>query len=121
MKELICIVCPRGCHLQVDEKNDYAVTGNACARGAAYGKAELTNPTRVLTSTVKVEGAMHRRCPVKTDAPVPKGKLFELVKLLDDVTLCAPVKVGQVIIENAADTGANIVSARTLDAVMKNG
>ena len=57
MKELICIVCPRGCHLRVDEANDYAVTGNSCPRGAAYGRAELTHPTRVLTSTVRIDGA----------------------------------------------------------------
>ena len=54
MKELICIVCPRGCHLTVDENNDYAVSGNFCKRGEKYGKAEVTNPVRVVTSTVKV-------------------------------------------------------------------
>ena len=53
MKELICIVCPQGCHLKVDEENGCAVTGNSCPRGAEYGKAELTHPTRVVTSTVK--------------------------------------------------------------------
>ena len=101
----------------MDETKDYAVTGNGCPRGAEYGKAELTNPTRVLTSTVKIDGAHHRRCPVKTDRAVAKGKLFELMALLDEVRLTAPVKVGQVIIENAADTGANIVCCKNLDAV----
>ena len=56
MKELICIVCPKGCHLQVDEQNDYQVFGNSCPRGAEYGKNELLHPTRVLTSIV------NRRC-----------------------------------------------------------
>ena len=56
MKELICIVCPKGCRLTVDEFNGYKVTGNACQRGAAYGYKELTNPTRVLTTTVKIQG-----------------------------------------------------------------
>ena len=56
MKELICIVCPKGCHLRVDEDNGYAVTGNGCPRGAEYGKIELTHPTRVVTSTVKLPG-----------------------------------------------------------------
>ena len=56
MKELICIVCPKGCHLQVDEQNDYQVFGNSCPRGAEYGKNELLHPTRVLTSIVKVTG-----------------------------------------------------------------
>lgn len=57
MKELICITCPKGCHLKVDEENGYAVTGNSCPKGEAYGKAELCHPTRVVTSTVK----WHRR------------------------------------------------------------
>ena len=61
MKELICIVCPNGCHLKVDEENGYNVTGNKCERGAEYGKAELLHPVRVVTSTVRIEGAACRR------------------------------------------------------------
>ena len=64
-REIICICCPRGCHLQVDPENDYNVTGNACPNGAAYGKEELTHPTRILTSTVRAEGGRYPRCPVK--------------------------------------------------------
>jgi len=114
MKELICIVCPKGCHLKVDETNDYAVTGNGCPRGAEYGKAELTNPTRVVTSTVRCHGASLPRCPVKTDGVVPKGKIFDVMKALDEVELTAPVTVGQVVIENVCGTGANVVAARTM-------
>ena len=54
MTELICITCPKGCHLSVDEKNDYAVTGNSCPRGVEYGKSELLHPVRVVTSTVRI-------------------------------------------------------------------
>ena len=63
MKELICIVCPNGCHLKVDEENGYNVTGNKCERGAEYGKAELLHPMRMVTSTVRIEGAPCRRLP----------------------------------------------------------
>ena len=73
MKEVICTCCPKGCHLQVDEANDYKVTGNGCPNGIAYGKEELTHPTRIITSTVPAEGGLHPRCPVKTSKPVPKG------------------------------------------------
>ena len=73
MKEVICICCPKGCHLQVDEQNDYAVTGNGCPNGIAYGKEELTNPTRIVTSTVRAAGGLHPRCAVKTTLPVPQG------------------------------------------------
>lgn len=114
MKELICIVCPRGCHLRVDEANDYAVTGNSCPRGAAYGRAELTHPTRVLTSTVRIDGAIHRRCPVKTDRAVPKEKLFEIMDALNGVTLTAPVALGQIVLENVAGTGANVMATRAM-------
>ena len=55
MKEVICTCCPQGCHLQVDEANDYKVTGNGCPNGIAYGKEELTHPTRIITSTVRAE------------------------------------------------------------------
>ena len=72
IKEVICICCPCGCHLQVDPQNDYNVTGNACPNGAAYGREELTHPTRILTSTVRVEGGLYPRCPVKTAQAVPK-------------------------------------------------
>lgn len=114
MKELICIVCPKGCHLKVDEENGCAVTGNGCPRGAEYGKIELTNPTRVITSTVRVTGASHPRCPVKTDRAVPKGLIFAAMAALDGVTLAAPVRVGQTVVENVCGTGANFVATRDL-------
>lgn len=114
MKELICIVCPRGCHLKVDERADWAVTGNGCARGAEYGRIELINPTRVLTSTVRCTGGAHPRCPVKTDQPIPKGLLRAAMAALDGVTLTAPVVSGQVVVENVCGTGANVVTTRAL-------
>lgn len=114
MKELICIVCPRGCHLKVDEENGFTVTGNACPRGVEYAKAELTNPTRVVTSTVRCEGGAYPRCPVKTAAPVPKGKIADVMRALDAVTLTAPVAVGQVVLENVCGTGVDVVATRNL-------
>lgn len=114
MKELICIVCPKGCHLKVDEEKAYAVTGNGCPRGAEYGRNELTNPTRVVTSTVRCEGGTHPRCPVKTDRPVPKGRIFEVMNALEGITLTVPVAVGQIVIENVCGTGANVVAARNM-------
>lgn len=114
MKELICIVCPKGCHLKVDEEKDYSVTGNGCPRGAEYGRIELTNPTRVLTSTVRCIGGPHPRCSVKTDRPIPKGLIFDCMRVLDSITLTAPVKIGQVVVENVCGTGANFVATRDM-------
>ena len=114
MTELICIVCPQGCHLKVDEDNGFAVTGNGCPRGAEYGKVELTAPTRTVTSTVRCEGGVHPRCPVKTDRPVPKGSVFSVMEALEGISLAAPVRVGQMVIENVCGTGANVVATRDL-------
>lgn len=114
MKELICIVCPRGCHLKVDEANGYKVTGNSCPRGEQYGKAELKNPVRVLTSTVRIEGGLHRRCPVKTNGAIPKGKIREVMALLNGVTLKAPVAMGQTVIKDVCRTGIDLVTTRDI-------
>ncbi|NLJ30207.1 MAG: DUF1667 domain-containing protein [Clostridiales bacterium] len=114
MTHLICIICPKGCHLNVDEQNGYAVTGNGCPRGAEYGKKELTNPTRVLTSTVKIKGGLHRRCPVKTDRAIPKGLMFDAMKLLNGVELSAPVRRGDVVLADLLGTGANLVVTKSM-------
>ena len=116
MAELICIVCPKGCHLTVDESRDYAVSGHSCPRGEAYGKAELTHPTRTVTSTVRLAHGAHPRCPVKTDRPVPKALVPEVMRALDGVTLTAPVRIGQVVIEHICGTDANVVATRDLNA-----
>ena len=114
MKELICIVCPKGCHLTVDEENGYAVSGNNCPRGEEYGKNEVIAPKRTITSTVKVSGGLYPRLPVKTDKPIPKELIFEAMKLLDEVELTAPVKVGDVVIENVLGTGASFIATRNM-------
>ena len=114
MTELICIVCPTGCHLKVDEEKDFAVTGNGCPRGAEYGKKELTNPTRVITSTVRVEGGTIRRASVKTSSDIPKGKIFEAMRLLDNVTLQAPVHMGDVVVHDILGLGVDFVATKNV-------
>lgn len=114
MTHLICIVCPKGCHLNVDEENGYRVTGNGCPHGAEYGKEELVSPTRVLTSTVRISGASHRRCPVKTDRPIPKGKLFEAMAQLNRIELTAPVHRGDIAQADLLGTGANLIVTKDM-------
>ena len=114
MKDLPCIVCPRGCRLRVDEDRDYAVTGNGCPRGAEYARAELTAPTRVVTSTVRCVGGSYPRCPVKTDCPIPKGEIQAVMAALAAVQLTAPVQLGQVVLADVCGTGANIVATRAM-------
>lgn len=114
MKELICIVCPKGCHLRVDENDNYRVEGHGCPRGEEYGRKELTAPTRVITSTVKVRGAMYARCPVKTAAPIPKALIAQAMELLNHVELQAPVRVGDVVVADICGTGVPFVASRNL-------
>ena len=126
MKELICITCPKGCHLKVDEET-FAVTGNSCPRGAVYGANELRNPVRVVTSTVVVltfpdkgrgtgeaGGGVPRRLPVKTDRPIPKEKMFEVMAEIAKVRVKPPIKVGEVLIANVAGTDGNVVATKNL-------
>lgn len=114
MTELTCITCPKGCRLKVDEENDFAVTGNSCPRGAEYGRNELKNPVRVITSTVKTTSDEHPRCPVKTNGAIPKGKMFEAMALLDDIMLDTPIQVGDVIIEDIFHTGIDVVACKNI-------
>ena len=113
MKErlLTCIVCPRGCALTVtlDENGiPTAVTGNACKRGVTYAEKECTHPERTVTSTVRtVEGAV---VAVKTASTVPKEKVFDVMKESNAARAKMPVRIGDVIIENVADTGVSVIA-----------
>ena len=110
MKEIICIVCPNGCRMTVDDAGK--VTGNTCIRGERYAVKESTHPTRVLTTTVKLEGAALARLPVKTAEDIPKEKLFCAMRELNAVTVKAPVSRGDAVLENVAGTGVNVIACR---------
>lgn len=114
MRELICIVCPKGCHLKVDEDNDYKVTGNNCPRGEEYGKKECTHPTRVITSTVKIKGASQARVSVKTSQDVPKEMIFDIMKRMNDLEVQAPVHRGDIVEANICQSGADLVITKDL-------
>ncbi len=114
MKELICIVCPKGCHLLVDEEKR-TVCGNGCKRGVEYGIREVTAPTRVVTTTVCIHGAIHSRLPVKTSQPIPKGLVMELMDLVNTLEVQAPVKIGDVIAADVPHTGVDLVACKHVD------
>ncbi|MGL9728232.1 DUF1667 domain-containing protein [Enterococcus sp. DIV0756] len=110
MKKFICIMCPKGCHLTVDEANDYQVSGHSCNKGVKYGKAEATHPVRVVTSTVLVEGGKTPLCSVKTADGIPKNLVLEAMKEINRVRLQAPVTIGDVAIKNLLNTGIDVVT-----------
>lgn len=119
-RNLICINCPMGCMLTVamEDEKILHVSGNTCRRGETYARKELTDPTRTVTSTVKVSGGMERMVPVKTSKDVPKGKVLECVHALKDVAVCAPVRIGDVILENVAGTRADIVATKEVKEIL---
>ncbi len=118
--ELICIVCPLGCHLTIEKdehaENGFKVFGNKCPRGEVYANKELTAPTRMLPTTVKIKNAQLSRLPVKTQSPVPKELIFDCMTIINSVEVSAPIKMGDIIIENILGTGVNIVATRTMIA-----
>ncbi|QZY53670.1 DUF1667 domain-containing protein [Crassaminicella profunda] len=117
-KEIICIVCPMGCRLTVSKEEDgYKVTGNTCKRGEAYGVKEMTNPTRVIPTTVKIKNGFLKRLSVKTNKPVPKELIFKCMEIINGVEVEAPVKIGDVIIHNILGTGIDVVATKTMEKI----
>ncbi len=115
-REFTCIVCPMGCNLHVTEVDgEIKVSGNNCFRGEKYAKQEILAPMRNISSTVRVVGGFINLCPVKTKTEIHKEKIFEVMKEIDKCQVDAPVRMGQIIIENAAGTGVDIVACRDVD------
>lgn len=109
-RELTCVECPMGCSIVVTIRDGEIVSidGNTCARGKLYAQNEVFSPKRVVTSTVKLEGG--GMLPVKTDRPVDKDKIFDVMNLINSLIVSAPVKVGYVVASDVC--GANIISAK---------
>jgi CxxC motif-containing protein len=116
-ESLICISCPVGCYLNIEipEEGEWKITGNKCKRGITYAKAELTNPVRIITTTVKIENAHLKRLPVRSNATIPKELMFLAMATINKTVVIGPVKMGDVIIENILGTGASIIASRSMD------
>ena len=117
IKKLTCINCPVGCSLKVemDGENVICVSGNTCRRGEIYARKEVTNPTRIVTSTVKDVNGTSGTVSVKTKEDIPKEKIFVCVQALRGIEVQAPVHIGDVILENVAGTGVDIVATRNVE------
>ena len=111
MNEMICIACPMGCHLTVTETPDgWLVTGNRCPRGRTYGIQEMTDPRRVVTSTIRVRGGARAMVSVKVSAPIPKGEIFHLMAELRTLQAAAPIRIGDVLVPNILSLGVDLVA-----------
>lgn len=111
-KDLICIICPRGCHLHIE---DGVVSGNGCKRGEVYAINEITNPTRTITTTVKIESINLNRLPVRSNVAIKKDMIFKCMDILNKVKVKAPVKMGQIIVKNINNSGVDIIATREVE------
>lgn len=114
MKEFICIVCPRGCHIKVDGEN---ITGYTCKRGLEYVKQEIKAPKRTVTSTFKVKNGDLNVASCRTNAPFDKNRVFDLMKEINKLSFEAPIHVGDILIKNIFDTGVDLIATKEIKKI----
>ncbi|MDR1002762.1 MAG: DUF1667 domain-containing protein [Oscillospiraceae bacterium] len=113
-KKLICINCPIGCEVTAETTEGgeiVFVTGNACKRGDDYVRSELTNPSRIVTSLVKMEGYT-QPLSVKTAAPIPKEKIAACVAEIHRARVTPPIRIGDAVVRDVCGTGVDVVATK---------
>lgn len=111
MKELVCIVCPRGCTMTLEgEGKDVRVSGNSCKRGAEFAVSEMTEPKRTICTTVKTAFPDVPVLPVRVSKEIPKDRIFDVMAEINKVTVKKKVKRGDVIIKDVLGLGADIIA-----------
>ena len=111
MRNITCIICPKGCGITVEETADgLKVQGNVCPRGEKYAIEECTHPVRTVTSFIRVANREDTMVSVKTESPISKDKIFDIMKLIREKSVEAPVIIGDVIIENVF--GTNVIATK---------
>lgn len=118
-REFVCIGCPLGCNVtaETEGKEIKSITGNTCSRGADYVTKELTDPRRIVTSLVRVEGGELPVVSVKTKADIPKDKIMDCIRLLKDIELHAPVRMGDVVAGDVCGSGVDVIATRSVAAL----
>lgn len=115
--KLLCITCPKGCSLEVSRDGQTIVeVKGGCKRGHEYAQREMTDPRRMVATTVKVKNGMHPLLPVYTSEPFPKARIPDLMAALRAINIHAPVEMGSIIAENVLDSGVNIIASRNMKA-----
>jgi CxxC motif-containing protein len=110
VKEILCIVCPNGCRLRVEENGgELKIAGNRCSRGIDFAKAEITSPMRSVTTTVRTAFPKVPVLPVRTGGEIPKGKILELMQFLDGIVVKKPLGIGETAVENVLGLGIDML------------
>ncbi len=120
-KEMICILCPNGCNLVVyfDEKNPdgFKVENALCPKGKEYAQSEILDPRRTIATSVRVEDGEIPLVSVKIDRPIPKNKIFDVMREIKKLKLKAPIRSGTILISKVAGTEANVIATKTVERV----
>ncbi len=109
--ELVCIVCPRGCRIVVENG---VASGNACKRGEAFALSETTCPMRSVCSTVATTFSDFPVLPVRTDGEIPKDKIGELMVQINAVVVDKKLKRGDMVIEGVCGTDVNLIATASI-------
>lgn len=113
-KKFTCVVCPIGCEVEVKAENDkiQEISGFKCKRGEEYARNEFLNPTRILTSTVKIKNHDLPVISVRTDIPIPKNEIFNCMEIIKNLEIEAPIRMNKILIHDINNTGANIITTK---------
>lgn len=117
-KSVTCIGCPLGCCVTVDfdaNENIRKVSGNTCPKGDSYARKEVTSPTRMVTSVVRISNGEVPVVSVKTASDIPKNKIFACMEKLKEVRMKAPVNIGDVVVENICGTGVPVIVTKEVE------
>lgn len=114
--KIICTVCPNGCEINVTELSteNCNIEGYKCEKGREYAEQEIANPARILTTTIKIKNGLIKRLPVRSENPVPKDKILQIIGKVRSVEIEAPVEEGDIIIENILGMGINITASKSV-------
>ena len=116
-KQITCIGCPLGCAVTVtmNQGEITDITGHTCSRGEKYARKEVTHPTRIVTSIVKVNEGDIQMVSVKTESYIPKDKIFDCMEAIREIVVTAPVKIGDIIVPDVCGTGVNVIATKNID------
>ncbi|MEQ8155078.1 MAG: DUF1667 domain-containing protein [Clostridiaceae bacterium] len=116
MSIIICTVCPKGCEINVIEAEEerHIISGYSCEKGMMYAEQEIKNPSRIITTTVNIKNAAIKRLPVRSDRPVAKNELLNIVGLIRMLEVYAPIEAGDVVERDISGTGINIIASRSV-------
>jgi CxxC motif-containing protein len=114
---ITCILCPIGCEIRVNKKELKIIEGAKCKKGIDYSKNEILNPKRIITSSILVKNGDLPLVSVKTNNPIPKDKIFEIINKIKNKTVDAPIQIGEIIIKNILGTNADIIATKSVKKI----